>query len=300
MHDPNGQGVSVVIPTYNNAGTLAEAVASVRAQNWPELEIIVVDDGSTDHTPEALKALTGPDLRIIRQANAGPAAARNAGIAEANREWVAFLDADDIWLPGKLDAQFDALSRRPDARFCFTDSVVRYLDGTEELRACRTTDQPLFRELLSGNLLGTPTMLVHGTCFRDVGVFDPELRTGEDWDLWLRLAFRFAGLHLARSLVIVRKSVDNRLTLETTKYSLDQLEGCTSRVLRRVFSLDNGEAARVGLLGLRGRVYAWHYAVLARSFLKHYRVLAAARLATVAVLCHPAGIRFLLGSEPDW
>src|SRR5688500_12700331 len=93
--------ITVVIPAFNSARTISRAVESVLQQNWPSLEIVAVDDGSTDDTMRVLNHLGCPNLRVVQQANAGPAAARNRGVGEAKGEWVAFLDADDEWLPGK-------------------------------------------------------------------------------------------------------------------------------------------------------------------------------------------------------
>jgi glycosyltransferase involved in cell wall biosynthesis len=102
--------ISVVIPVFNGERHIAEAVASVRAQGHPELKIIVVDDGSTDRTPSVLAALAGPDLMSVRQANAGPSAARNRGIALARSPMLAFLDADDLWPHGRLAAQWPLMA----------------------------------------------------------------------------------------------------------------------------------------------------------------------------------------------
>lgn len=254
------RGVSVVIPTYNNAGTLAEAVASVRSQRWPAIEIIVVDDGSADETPQVLRDLAGPDLRAVRQANGGSSAARNTGIGLARREWIAFLDADDYWLPGKLAAQFDALEAQPTAMYSFTDVRVRYPDGSEAELRVRPFNRSLVLELIWGNMFGTPTVLVRRDCFESVGLFDTSLRTGEDWDMWLRLASAYKEAYVGRPLVMVRRSPP------VGKYAVETLAACTRRVVDKLYAAPEMSGRHPELRGLKRRVYAWHSLVVAKSY----------------------------------
>ena len=119
MNRSNVPVLSVVIPAYNNASTLAEAIASVRSQDVPCPEIIVVDDGSSDATNQVIDDLAGHDLRLIRQPNGGPGAARNTGITAARGEWIAFLDGDDLWLPSKLELQLAAIWKDPNVALLF-------------------------------------------------------------------------------------------------------------------------------------------------------------------------------------
>lgn len=254
--------VSVVIPAYNNAGVLAQAVASVRSQQWSDMEIIVVDDGSTDDTPLVLEAISGPDLLVIPQANAGPAAARNAGIHEARNEWIAFLDADDEWLPGKLAAQFEAIAANPGARFSYTDSLVLCADGREHLSRVRKFDGPLILELIWGNMFATPTLLVHRACFEKVGVFDTVLRTGEDWDMWLRLAVFYEAVYVPKPLVLVHRGVAPR------KYPVELLEICTRRVVERLYSSEHTLKRYPELNDRRRLVYSRHDTVIAKSYFR--------------------------------
>jgi glycosyltransferase involved in cell wall biosynthesis len=282
-----GRSVSVVIPTYNLAPLLPGAVASARAQEWPELEIIVVDDGSTDETQEVLKRLAvEAPLRWFRQENAGAAAARNRGIREARGEWVAFLDADDFWLPGKLAAQFEELERRPSAAFSYTDVRLREESGSESDLACGTTAQPLLPQMLAGNMFATPTALVRRECFDEVGLFDARLRTGEDWDMWLRLASHFECVRVARPLTLVRR-------VGHSKFPLHVLESCTLLVLERLFSCPHVARAWPEVASKRGAVYAWHYSVLAKSYLRRGRLADFLRLAYMAVRSHPSGLRYV-------
>jgi glycosyltransferase involved in cell wall biosynthesis len=121
-------GVSVIIPTYNHAESLPQTVGSILQQTHPPLEVIIVDDGSKDHTESVCAAMPEP-VRYIRQENAGVSAARNRGIAEARGEWVALADSDDLWDPGKLEVQLAALACAPGARWCATDCHVIGPDG---------------------------------------------------------------------------------------------------------------------------------------------------------------------------
>jgi len=279
--------VSVVIPTYNLAQFLPEAVESVRAQGWPDFEIIVVDDGSTDDTGRVLERLARDrEVRCFRQENAGAASARNRGIGEARKAWVAFLDADDFWNAGKLAAQFEALGRKPSARFSYTDERLRFEDGTEADRASRARTGPLLPQLLVGNIFATPTALVRRDCFDAVGLFDTRLRTGEDWDMWMRLAAHFESVRVAQPLTTVRAA-------SRVKFSLEVMERCTLLVLERLFACPHVAREWPEVHAKRGAVYAWHYAVLARTYLRWRRPADFCRLAYRALRAHPTGLRYL-------
>src|SRR6185369_7640984 len=115
--------VSVIIPTYNSARFLTEAIDSVLAQSFKDFEILVIDDGSTDET-KAMMQRYGSPVRYIYQANAGVAAARNRGIAESRGKYIAFLDADDAWCARKLETQLNALARNADHRACYSAFTV--------------------------------------------------------------------------------------------------------------------------------------------------------------------------------
>ena len=127
--------VSIVIPVYNGAPFVAKAVASVKAQNHPAVEIIVVDDGSTDGTQDVLKALERSDgIRWFQRSHGGPARSRNYGIEAAGGQFIALLDCDDEWLPGKLSAQLAIMRQRSEVGLVHTDFEVRFEDGTLEER----------------------------------------------------------------------------------------------------------------------------------------------------------------------
>ena len=181
--------VSVVIPTRNRCARLLKAIASVRAQTGVVVEIIVVDDASSDETPHVLPALCREELRlryVRNQFPLGGGGARNAGAALARGEFVAFLDDDDCFLPGKLERQVAALRGTPDAPAASCSFLLYF---GERQSAPRRLRAPRSRaELLRTNMLGGASVcMVRAEVFRTVGGFDPCLPSCQDWDLWLKL-----------------------------------------------------------------------------------------------------------------
>jgi glycosyltransferase involved in cell wall biosynthesis len=176
--------VSVIIPAYNPGPYLREAVASVLAQMYTEWELVVVDDGSTEDVSGQV-LIDDRRVRLVRQANRGLSAARNAGIEASRGELVAFLDADDLWLPHKLAAQVEALVDRPDAVLCHTQ--MRFIDqygregGLGWGGSYRTYD-----ELLDGCGVCASSVLIRREVLFASGLFDPLLTAAEDYDMWLK------------------------------------------------------------------------------------------------------------------
>lgn len=179
--------VSVVIPCYNYGRFLPDALRSAQLQTYSDVEIVVVDDGSTDDTSKVAKKM---NARVIRQENRGLSAARNRGIAETTGEYIALLDADDIWTPHKLEHQVVALRERRHVALCHTDGVFLHGDGWEERRKRR--DYPPERgcplaHLLPGNRIFASSVLMRRSAVEVAGGFDEALRHFEDTDLWFRM-----------------------------------------------------------------------------------------------------------------
>lgn len=184
---PQRPVVDVVIPTYNRLSLLPGAIESILAQTWPVNRIIVADDGSNDGTAEWLLAAANENRRIepLILQNGGANRARNAGIAAAKAEWIAFLDSDDAWEPDKLERQFALLDDAPDLVGLFTGFR---LVGGAIARQHIPRRAPSLEDLRCANVLGgTSSAVLRADALRQIGGFDPSLPSCQDWDLWFRL-----------------------------------------------------------------------------------------------------------------
>jgi glycosyltransferase involved in cell wall biosynthesis len=182
--------VTVVIPTHNRSRFLREAVASVLAQRGVPLEVLVVDDGSKDETPEVLETF-GDFITAVFQPHRGVSAARNHGIRLARGEWIAFLDSDDLWLPGKLEIQMAFLEAHPLLRICQTEEI--WIRNGKRLNPRKYHQKPqghCFPLLLERCLISPSAVVIHRDLFSQVGSFDESLPACEDYDLWLRIGCR--------------------------------------------------------------------------------------------------------------
>lgn len=198
--------ISVIIPAYNCGQYIAMAVSSALAQDYPNKEIIVVNDGSTDNTLEVL-AHFGTSIVLVNQPNSGVAAARNLGMQTARGAFIALLDADDLWLPGKLRNQVNYLRAhpevgavysawrewRPNAQGTFT--VPQLSRAEMEQDGIEAQDSGwLYNKLFQDSIIHTTTLLMRREIMEQVGAFDPALRRGQDYDYWFRMS-RLAPIH---------------------------------------------------------------------------------------------------------
>lgn len=213
--------VDVVIPAYNASRFVVDALRSVVAQAPHVAGIIVVDDGSKDDTVAVVQAFAADYppgfIRCLSQANAGPSAARNAGLAQARAEFVALLDADDIWQPGKLAAQLERFDHPAfaDLGVVYCDYGLMDVDGRPfpnlGFRLDRSIRGSIEKPLLRANLIAgsASAVLIRRTCLDEVGLFDSSLLCSEDWDLWLRLAARYTYDYAPEELVLIRQHPSN-------------------------------------------------------------------------------------------
>jgi len=199
--------VTVIIPTHNRSGLMQTTLRTVLRQREVDLRVIVVDDGSSDDTPEVLGAIRDPRVRWHRNERpSGVSNARNTGLAMVDTRWVAFTDDDDLWAPDKLASQMQSLRSNPAAQW----SCVGSVQVDDDLRIFRHEPPPevddLDDQLLKNNCIpgGGSGVLASTRLVRGVGGFDPEFSNLADWDLWVRLAFAAPATSIARPLMAYR------------------------------------------------------------------------------------------------
>jgi glycosyltransferase involved in cell wall biosynthesis len=216
--------ISCIVPVYNGELYLGEAIDSILAQTYRPLEIIVVDDGSTDATAD-VAASYGGRLRCVRQSNAGPGAARNHGLTLVRGEFVAFLDADDLWHAEKLACQMACFARRRDLNLCITHTQHIWIPELKP-EADRLRDHAVSRPLPAYLL---QSLLARRIAFERVGFFDSTLRLCSDMDWFLHAAERGLVIEVLPDVLVYRRWHRNNITrasrdflLKVTKSSLDR------------------------------------------------------------------------------
>ncbi|MGB6363153.1 MAG: glycosyltransferase family A protein [Thermoanaerobaculia bacterium] len=208
--------VSVIVPIFNRQELVATALDSILEQTYRSLEIVAVDDGSTDGTQEILDSYAArfPDLiTVIRQPNSGPAVARNRALGQARGEFIAFLDSDDVWLPSKLELQLPRFA--PEVGLVY--SALQEVDADGRVLTTVHCDQQMrgdvYRHLLVRNRMTGGTVVIRRSVLETVGVFDESLRAAENWDLWIRISKAFAVDFVDQPLLQYQKHED-RLSLD--------------------------------------------------------------------------------------
>lgn len=255
MHDL----VSIIIPAYNQGHFLGAAIESALGQTYPNVEVIVVDDGSTDDTPQVAAGYAGERLRVVRQANAGLSAARNTGIRHARGKFLSYLDSDDQFLPEKIALLMEAMQSDPQIGLVAGQAIPVDEQGNQ---IGRIFDEPLPAQperLLLGNPLHVGSVLVRQSWQERAGFFDERLRSYEDWDMWLRLGLLGCGMRFVSRPVSLYRFHGRQMTRDGR-----QMTTATFAVLDNLF-------ARTDLpqswLALRPQAYAQaHLRAAAQSF----------------------------------
>jgi glycosyltransferase involved in cell wall biosynthesis len=294
--------ISAVIPCYNSAATIRDALRSVEAQTVKADEVVVVDDGSTDDSAGIVER-EFPQCRLIRQANAGPAAARNRGVSEAMGDWIAFLDSDDAWLPWRLSAVLDLASVHPDVGL-WCGEALRWSGSST---AAPQPVKPTFHRValdcfLSNNPIATSSVLVRRDVLLESGGFDPAFRGPEDFDLWLRVGAR-AQIAFIEAPVALYRRVPGSLSMDDRRFLPEVL-----RVLDKAFASGGALASHPQWRSLALSTQYWNaswmafergdrraaVALWARAWRLNRRAHAPARRAWFRL-----GVRYLVGERVE-
>jgi glycosyltransferase involved in cell wall biosynthesis len=249
----NSVRISVVIAAYNSAGYIRETLDSVLAQTFPPLEVIVVDDGSTDETAAIVRTYAGR-VRLLQQENRGEPASRNRGIREAQGDYIAFIDADDLWLPEKLERQAACIMEKRVAWVScgadfFEDSTGKILASYRK----KYYEGDVLEKQFEESFILSPTPVIKKSVFDEIDYFDEsaEARIGEDWDMWMRIAAIYP-LGMVRQVLALKRehpasmmsstSVEEKLRLQTLG-----IERAVTRQPKRLGPLKNKLLSKVCL-----------------------------------------------------
>lgn len=209
--------VTVIIPSYNCEAYIAETIDSILNQTFRDIELIVVDDGSTDRTQEIVESFGAP-VRLIRQTNARVCAARNRGIREAKGEFICLMDHDDYWYPEKLARQLEEFEKHPEAGAVFSTFIRWHRDGSGNFPLPESYDRTSFPDDIDPEFSGwiyhqflidcwmlTSSAMFRKEVFEKCGVFDEALPYSEDWELWFRISREYPMMQLRRPTTLYRQ-----------------------------------------------------------------------------------------------
>jgi len=205
--------VSVIIPTFNRSRRLIRALRSVLKQTFRDYEVIVVDDGSSDDTYQALAPYMTMIRYVRQEVNRGVSAARNSGIRRAAAHWIAFLDSDDYWLEDKLSVQIAFLERNPGALACQTEEIwIRDGRRVNPRTRHRKPSGNIFAQSLKLCLVSPSSVMLKSSLLDEIGLFDESLPAAEDYDLWLRISCRYPVYLIDKALVVKEGGHDDQLS----------------------------------------------------------------------------------------
>ena len=246
--------VSVIIPTYNRGRYLPEAIDSVLAQTYTPIEVIIVDDGSTDDTATLLAGY-GNRIDVLRQPNRGVSAARNSGIRKAAGEYIALLDSDDCWKPQKVAAQIAYFKSNSGMLICQTEEIwIRNGLRINPGKRHRKQSGFIFEQCLPLCLVSPSAVMLHTRLLQAVGLFDERLPACEDYDLWLRVTCRYPVGLIETPLIVKRGGHDDQLSAmpELDKYRIASL----TKILDSGLLSPSQYRAAYEMLALKCSVYA--------------------------------------------
>ncbi len=247
--------VSVIIPTFNRAQKVERAVTSVLNQGFKDLEIIIVDDSSTDSTRETLAKYRSSIKYIKQPVNRGVSAARNTGINSSIAPWIAFLDSDDYWLSQKLYAQMEFIDRNPGTVACQTGEIwIRNGSRVNPKRKHKKPSGNIFTQSLKLCLVSPSSVILKRSLFEEVGLFDETLPAVEDYDLWLRISCRYPIYLINKELVVKEGGHEDQLSQRFTSMDRFRIRAIVKLIKSGILSSDQTKAA-IEELFIKCRIY---------------------------------------------
>lgn len=273
--------VSVIVPVYNAAKYVSKALESVFCQTFKDYEVIVVNDGSIDDS-ERVISLYQEKIRYFSQENKGPACARNLGIRNARGNYVAFLDADDEWMPEKLERQMDLFKRDKSVKLIYTGGIFINEDGEYigTIKSYFGNSEQVLRQLFISNCVSPiNSVIVEKSCFSAVGCFDENLKVAEDWDLMIRTCRKYNFACIALPLVAQRKVRGSQSDNAKRNISNELI------FLRKLFS----DKENSGFWDLRRKSFSYRYFCAAWAFLEAGKRKEALKYIFLSLITHPVG-----------
>ncbi len=228
--------ISVIVPVFNGEKTVKETIKSILNQTFTNIEVIIINDGSTDTTLEIIENISDSRIKIFSYPNAGLSASRNRGISQAKREYISFIDADDLWTPDKLESQWQALQSNPQAAVAY--SWTDYIDESSKFiksgRRIKVNGDAFDKLLITNFLENGSNPLIRQEALK-IGGFDETLFAAEDIDMWLRLAANYDFVCVEKPQILYRISTTSMST------NLKRQEAASLKVIERGFSYPKAE-----------------------------------------------------------
>ena len=247
--------ISVIIPTFNRHETLTRALNSVYAQTLQPREVLVIDDGSTDNTGDMVREQF-PHCRYIYKENSGVSHSRNVGIQQSQGEWIALLDSDDEWLPGKLAAQAEELAKHPERRLCHSEEIwVRNGVRVNQMKRHNKSGGWIFQQCLPLCAISPSASLIKRSLLDEVGLFDEALPVCEDYDLWLRICAREPVAYVEQPRIIKYGGHDDQLSRQLwgmDRFRITALE----KIIHQGVLSDEDHQAAIKMLTQKARIMA--------------------------------------------
>lgn len=214
--------ISVVIPAFNAEGHISNAIKSVIGQEFPSHEIIVVDDGSTDNTKKVVEQFSLANIKYLFQKNGGPSIARNNGILHASGDYIAFLDADDIWYPNHLLDAYNFFKENQNVFWFSSAFDIDYGRNKIITRGIKTKDDTIdyVKSSLKCTFVHTSAVVIHYSVFTNIGLFNENWKFGEDLNLWVRIALTYPNIGYSKKPGSIFRKTIGSLTFDKTNYDL--------------------------------------------------------------------------------